>query len=617
MHHWSVDEPRKVRLWLRVVTVALLLGSCAALSDSSGDQPPATEETAVARSDGFDNATADSTNEPSQERTETEPKPENSPFDSHEDPDEPEQPRLVGPKVGFDAYQGFDGDQLSAWLMPWDDGFLRIGYLQSDEETQARAHLFAQTSDDGIHWSDPMELNIPYEHGSILESKRWSQEIAIYGDHPEDYFYPIIRSDGSRLAVVTHFPDVYLAIQGAQANLSRQAGPLSADIKQGVFVSVTSDLSNWNNYEIPFEASESTHESLSVAVSAIDAIVTDERLLIQLSTLTYSDIRNLVPEYIRESAKTIYWSYPPAAVDESNSIETIFEGYRIRWTVEDPESGAIETREQDLPWGEFTPVPDVFFDYLITGNKPYHYGDRYSTSVIEVAWGEEPRHHDLPSGLGIEPSIVSTASGYAALSDTFLPGYRLGFGGFGRLLVSPDGSDWSFSSSWDSDVIASRVDNIGILQEGLAFGLTSVEEGFLVRGLDRDYAVTKPIYSYHFWPETLFLVNSQGTEWNDITAEAYSFDQPFASLIYDKGQMRSQGIGVIFRTFAAENPSEESSRPVYLHTLASVDGRDWFSFVEETYDGRETSSSQWSAAFNGNVVVLVDPDGNSYRYELS
>lgn len=599
-------------MWMRVVTVVLLLGSLiglsAALSDGSGDQPPATEETDVARSDGFDSATADSSNKPSQERAETEPTPENSPSESHEDPDEPEQPRLVGPKVGFDGYQ------LSAWLMPWDDGFLRIGYLPSDEQPQARARLFAQTSDDGIHWSDPMELDIPYEHRSILESQKLSREI--HGYHPEEYFYPIIRSDGNRLVVVTHFPDGYLAIQGARANLSRQAGPLSADIKQGVFVSVTSDLSNWDNFDIPLEPADELDKSLSVVISAIDAIVTDERLLIQLSTLTYSDIRNLVPEYIRESAKTIYWSYPPAVVDESNSIETVFDGYRILWTFEDPESGAIETREQDIPWDEFSPVSDAFFDYLITGNKPYHYGNRYSTSVIELAWGEEPKHHDLPSGLGIQVSIVPTASGYAALSDTSLPGYSPGINGFGRLLVSPDGSDWSFSSSWDSDVLSSRVDSIGIREAGLTFGLASVEEGILVRGADRDPDTMNPYYSYHFWPETLFLGNPQGTEWNDITAEAYLLDQPFASLLYDKGQIRSQGTGAIFRTFAADEPSEESSRLVYLHTLASVDGRDWFRFVEETYHGRATSSSPWSAAFNGNVVVLVDPDGNSHRYEL-
>lgn len=511
---------------------------------------------------------------------------------------EPEKPWLIGPRIGFDDHQ------LSSWLMPWGDGFLQVGYLQSGEQIQASSNLFAQTSDDGLCWSAPIELDIPREHFEIAEAENDNRKEYDYF-YPEDYSSPIVRSDGDRLVIVTHFPEGYLAVQGAMANLAKRAGPPTDGIRQGLLVSTTRDLLNWESSEIPLVPSKVIHESLSVVISAVDAIVTSETLLIQLSELTYSDIRQLVPEYIRDSAKDIFW-------EDSGS-----DGLMIRWSIENPESDKIEIYERVIAWADLSPVDGTFFDYLVIGNRPYHYGNRYSTSVIDARWREEPKHHDLPDGLGIEVSIVSTGTGYVAMSDRSLPGYRVGIGGPARLLESSDGVTWSFSDSWDLDVLAQRRHGVaGIPADGIAFGLTSLNNGVIVRSADYDSSNTLPFADY-FWPEKVYGMYFPGNDWVDITAIVYPRGKPYAVIENDMGELRIQGRGVIFRTFGLVDPSDETSQFVYLNTVASVDGRNWVSFVEEADIWGSTLYRPWAAAFNGNVAVLVDPDGTSYRYELS
>lgn len=505
------------------------------------------------------------------------------------------------------------------WLMPWGQGFLRVG-LQTGEQSQNRSHLFAQTSDDGLDWSELIELNVPLEHFAILDGEKFDPGENYYS-YPEGVYYlgdffPIVRSDGERLVIVTQLPGSHLANKGAGAALNKRAAASSAHVEQRAFVSVTSDLATWDNFEYPLLRPEDLHESLSVAISAEEVIVTSEKLLIQISTLTYMDIGKLLPSFIRKSSEDISWSEEYR--DDEGELAMVSGGLMIKWVTEDTNSGTVESNERYFSWGELGTTSGLFGDYALIGNKPYHYGYRYSTSVIHAAWGNEPKHTYLPSGLGIRPSIVATDSGYIALSDTSFPAYRVGVGGVGRVLTSPDGSAWSFSDSWTSDVLVQRdyvVDEIP-RQEAVAFGLSSVENGVIIR-----VASGAGSTNFSVWPVNIYLGDTDGTSWIDIVESFYPIDKPRTHLHDNRDQIRTQGTGIIYRI---AEPLIQNTEPVasdlsYLYTVTSVDGFNWFKIVEESDELDEWQSLRphgWSAAFNGNVVVLLDSEGKSYRYEL-
>ena len=44
------------------------------------------------------------------------------------------------------------------WLVPWGDGFLQIGYLNTSEEGSTERNLFAQVSDDGLDWGQTVPV---------------------------------------------------------------------------------------------------------------------------------------------------------------------------------------------------------------------------------------------------------------------------------------------------------------------------------------------------------------------------------------------------------------------------------------------------------------------------
>ena len=336
---------------------------------------------------------------------------------------------LIGP-FGGSAY----GDQQAApSLFPWGDGFLQIGYLNTSEQVPSEINLFAQTSDDGLNWEQPFQVNLPREHFEALETDIDSSVIRSW---------PIIRSNGEHLVVLSQLPGRHFGDRGANAVLYLQSAPASAHIEQRVFVSVTDDLEGWNHYEYPLLPPDGIHESLGTSIVAEDVVVSDEGWIIQISTLTYMDIGLLVPDSIRESAKEIRWIDYEDDTWVSNS-----DGLLIEWIIEDINSESTESRRKFFSWEELGITREIFDDYGFMYTKPYHFSHRYSGSVLVARWGEEPIRRELPSVGGVCCDIIATDAGYVGLSDAVEPGYPPGQFGWGELIFSPDGLTWQFMES--------------------------------------------------------------------------------------------------------------------------------------------------------------------------
>ena len=292
----------------------------------------------------------------------------------------------LAPEVELDVppSEAFDETSTEAekwrstpWLVPWGDGFLQIGYLNTSEEVPTERNLFAQTSDDGLDWGQPFQLNLPREHFGAFET-----DIELQATTSPS----IIRSNGEHLVVLSQWPSKYLVSGQADAVLNLRYAPASAHIEQRVFISVTDDLESWNLYEYPLPPPDGIHESLDTNVVVQDLVVSNEGWMIQISTLAYMDIGLFIPENIRESAKEIRWK-------EHNDGT----GLLIEWIVEDTNSGSSESQRKLLSWEELGIIKELFYDYGRVHIKPYHFSHRYSGSVLVTRWGEGPIRAELPS----------------------------------------------------------------------------------------------------------------------------------------------------------------------------------------------------------------------------
>ena len=489
---------------------------------------------------------------------------------------------LIGP-FGGSAY----GDQQAApSLFPWGDGFLQIGYLNTSEEGPTEINLFGQTSDDGLNWEQPFQVNLPREHFEVLETDI---------DSPVITSWPIIRSNGKDLVVLSQLPGRHFGNEGAHAVLNLQSAPATAHVEQRVFVSVTDDLESWYHYEYPLLPPDGVHKSLANHMVAEDVVVSNEGWIIQISTLTYMDIGLLVPDSIRESAKEIRW------IDyEDGTWVSTSDGLLIEWIIEDTNSDSAEPRKKFFSWEELGITREIFDDYGFRSNKPYHFSPRYSGSVLVARRGEEPIRRELPPVSGVCCDIIATDAGYIGLSDAVEPGYAPGLFGWGALIFSTDGLTWQLMESpagevfQDSQVCAIWIPSVHAVEGGVV--MYSLESRISNCGCGTD----------RFQTQLVWVGDAKGLNWelrnisDNPCYESYNI-------------VRSAGKGVLIDIHVpldySEKPDTWDER--YHSTVVSIDGKNWFTFYEESDPG------WWSSvAFNGNVAVRVDAAGNSYRYEL-
>ncbi len=508
----------------------------------------------------------------------------------------PEVELDVPPSEAFDETStGAEEWRSIPWLVPWGDGFLRIGYLNTSEEGPTERNLFAQTSDDGLNWGQPFQLNLPREHFGAFETDIELQAIT----SPS-----MIRSNGEHLVILSQWPSDYLISERTSPGHDLRSAPVSVHIEQRVFISVTDDLDSWNLYEYSLPPPDGIHGSLGNNVVVQDLIVSNEGWMMQVSTLTYMDIGLLVPTEIQESAKEIRW----IRYEDGEYVDT--DGLLVEWSTEDANSELVETHRRYFTWEELGITRDIYSDYGSIANKPYHPEWRYSSSVLVGRWGEEAIRAELPER-GICCDIVATDGGYFGILNPRHPGHEPGYApgiyGWGSMIFSPDGLTWQridapvdglFQSSEDCNMV-------------WVPSIHAVEGGLVMSGPE-SWKRPCGCSSERFQSELVFVGDDRGLNWEPQNISDNPCHESY-NIVRSERNVRSAGKGVLMDIYVpldySEKPETWSDR--YHSTVVSIDGKNWFTFYEESDPG------WWSSvAFNGNVAVRVDAAGNSFRYEL-
>ena len=489
--------------------------------------------------------------------------------------------------------------RASPWLVPWGDGFLKIGHLVTTEQghvittEQDRTvlNLVGQTLNDGLNWEEPFLLNIPREHYEPLEADV---------DSPNTRSWPIISSNGEHLIVVSQLPGQHFGDAGANAATYGRSAPTSAHLEQRVLVSVTDDLNRWDHYEYSLLPPDGIDESLADHVVAEDIIVTNEGWMIQLSTLLYMDVGLLVPSEIQESAKEI-WQID---YTEGRWVDTS-DGLLVGWEIEDPRTNLTEIYNEFFSWEELNITKELFETYGVNHTKPYHFSYRYSGSVLVAKWGEGPVRAELPSVQGFCCKIIATDAGYVGLSDAVEPGYDQGRFGWGTLITSLDGLTWQrLTEAPPDEVYRESESNRGEYCEMWVPLVRAIESGVVMYGVESysnkcGCALDESRLSW------IWVGDAMGMNWEMQEV----FDNP-CNESYRVAPSVGKGMLIdIYLPFDSSGKRNVSGER-YQSTVVSIDGINWFTFHED-YVPRKSS-----VAFNGNVAVRVDDAGNSYRYEL-
>ena len=321
----------------------------------------------------------------------------------------------------FDAvYDQGSGRIIAPWLVPWKDGFLQVGHPLTDDGYRDRSRFVFRFSADGLEWTDFDALDVPREH-----------------DYPTPYVYPApyvpnihVVSNGEHLVVAVPWPPLDGTWPGHDGDDAINGPKPHAR----AYVSVTSDLRDWDTREILVSPPDFLHPSLQTDLDIIDLDGTQGGWLLEAVTSAYIDLPSLLPDEIRRSASRIR----PTDYDG--------EGVTFEWTpTEDHESAGAGTRTGRFSWEELGTTPDLYEEYGIDGllrNKPYVQPPQMYGSVWVAAWGEDPVRAELPSVGGWCCYIAPTGDGYIGLSDHSAGGYAPWRFGPASLVFSPDGLSW-------------------------------------------------------------------------------------------------------------------------------------------------------------------------------
>ena len=476
---------------------------------------------------------------------------------------------LVGPFQGGMFGEWHD----SPWLFPWGDGFLQIGFSNTEENFPAEINLFAQTSDDGLNWGQPFQLNLPRQHFETIRTNYHSEVVLSW---------PIIRSNGEHLVVLSQSPGRHLGDGGARDDLSRRSAPVSARTELRAFISVTDDLEDWDSHEYPLLPPDGIHDSLSTDIVVEDVIVSNDGWMIRISTLTYINIGLLIPANIRESVR---WEGPYE------------DGMLVEWTVEETNSESIVSHERLFSWEELGTTLDLFFEYGVLTNKGVHPNSRFSGSVLVAKWGEGAVRGELPSVDGICCQIIATDAGYVGLSIVSGSGYSPFPSYPGDLVFSPDGLTWHFMES-PADEGIQKPNCVSLMWTPSIY---AVEGGVVLHGREQHGTSGEDCEFSLLGLDLIWVGDDRGSNWKLQEISEDPFHRAAAAI-------RTTGRGVLLHSAITIHYPEFYDH-LYQSTIVSADGINWVSFDEP-------HPRLSPVAFNGNVALQIDSAGNAYRYEL-
>lgn len=363
------------------------------------------------------------------------------------------------------------------WIVPWGDGFLEVGWPKTGE-AQHRNPIYDDESQLKVR-------TLSYsQHCRNTQSLARASRIPNCWEDLDRYLTPnggesirAVISDGSHMVI-------------------------ASETRERVYVSITSDLANWNTTEIILSRPPRLPEFV-YTISYIDHLaISPNGWLLKITTEFTIDL--LVLAGIREprTGISIYdLREELAGISGASAYE---EGVEITWKTDEDESGYM-TRL--LTWDELGFDWDMFDKYYSPqGNKPYVFSDNITGSAWIAVWGDDPIRvdlpdiHELPDLNGTCCSIVGTGAGYIAISDPSEPGYNPTWWGPGQVFFSPDGYEWA------------PVDS----PPAVFFDTWAVSDGVIVSGVLLE--ARDENWNPDDWDEPFFwwLVAPDGSNWREI-----------------------------------------------------------------------------------------------------
>ncbi len=477
----------------------------------------------------------------------------------------------------------FEGPVFGEWhrapeLFPWGAGFLQIGFLNTGEDFPAEINLFAQISGDGLNWEQPFKLNLPQQHFNSIRAN--------YGSLVR-VSWPFIESNGEHLVVLSRSSDQNLGDGETGDELSGGSGsvPVSEHFEQRVFVSVTDDLEDWDNYEHTLQLSDGIHESLTVDIVEEDLIVSKNGWMFQISTSTYMDVHSLVSANIQGYSRWI-------RREEANE-----DGLIVELEVKDPNSEYVVSYERLFSWEELGTTLDLYKEHGLLSNKAVPISRR-SGSVLVAEWGEGAILAGLPSVADICCQIVATDAGYVGLSVILPSGVSPIPSRPGDLVYSPDGVTWHVMESPADEGIKKP----NCVSSMWTPSIHAVEGGVVLHGREQHGTSSEDCEFSLLGRDLIWVGDDRGSNWKLQEISEGSFHKA-------EVPRGTTGRGVLLAS-VIPIPRGDDYEHLYQGTIVSSDGINWVTF------GEETDPVPTSVAFNGNVALRIDGAGNAYRYEL-
>ena len=393
----------------------------------------------------------------------------------------------------------------TGWIVPWGDGFLEVGWPQTGETRHGgpvyddESHLKARALSDSQHCRN-------------IQSLARASRIPNCWEDLDHYLTPdgggsvrAVISDGARMIV-------------------------ASETTERVYISISSDLTNWNTTEIILPHPPSLPDFV-YTFSYIDHMAMGPNgWLLKITTEFTIDILGLAGIRELETKLNVY-DLKGEVNQLIGSAEVDFEdGIKLTFRLKKEES---EYMTRELAWDELGFNKNEFRKYYAHQTmKPYIFSTNILGSAWVAMWGEAPVRVDLPD-ISMTPdlngtccSVVGTEAGYIAFSDPGEPGYDPTWWGPGVAFFSPDGYIWTPVES----------------PPAVFFNIWPAENGLIISGaLLEAYEENGGMeWTSWDWDRPLFWwsVNPDGSNWQEIEGPPSGCGPPLKCLGHNNPTIR-------------------------------------------------------------------------------
>ena len=357
----------------------------------------------------------------------------------------------------------------TGWIVPWGDGVLEVGWLKIGEERNGN----------GIYDETRLMARSLLNSNDCQSIRPISKAVDYQNCWGELNHYLIPNISGSIAAIISDGEHLVVASQ----------------MDKQVYVSVTSDLIDWDTTEISLPHPPSLPDFV-YAMSRVDHLaIGPNGWVLKITTEFTIDI--LVRAGIKDARTGLSIYDLREELDGINGTVTYEDGINVKWWVDEERSDLME---QFFTWEELGFDLDMFRKfYSPKGNKPYVFPENITGSVWTATWKEDPVRIDLPDVAGDTCcAIVGTAAGYIAVSDPGAPGYDPTRFGPAKAFFSYDGQQWVPIDS-PSEVFL----EIWAVKNGIVASSVPVKGDDELSGSNWD--------NIHWW-----LSDSDGSNWQEI-----------------------------------------------------------------------------------------------------